>query len=414
MSTALALGAVSAVLRDLLRNGVIDQDVVASVGDVTVTALPPDRIDDTATDAPSQLNLFMYGVTPNLGWRNNALPARAPDGRRTSVDPLALDLHYLITAHGARDLHAEILLGYAMQLLHENPVLTRESIRTALAPPSPVPPGGGLPPTLAALGGAELADQLEQVRITQATMGIEEMSRLWAALQTPYRLSAAYLATVVLIERRRSFRSAPPVVERNLVVRAGRRPVILAVEPQVVLPGAVLTVRGRHLRAPQVRARFATASVTVPDSQVRDDVLTIATPADLRAGIGTVQVEHPVDFGTPVEPHTAFVSGLGVFLVAPRLTSATPIAATPGTPFTITVAPPVGRTQRVDVVLDQYTVPLPARPPGDPPESASLAITLPDTTPVGTFLFRVQVDGAETALVQDASGEFVGPLITVA
>ena len=32
------------------------------------------------------------------------------------------------------DLHAKILLGYAMQLLHEMPMLTRAAIRTALNP----------------------------------------------------------------------------------------------------------------------------------------------------------------------------------------------------------------------------------------------------------------------------------------
>ena len=53
---------------------------------------------------------------------------------RLANAPLALDLHYLLSVYSGGDLHAEILLGYAMQLLHEMPVLTRDAIRTALNP----------------------------------------------------------------------------------------------------------------------------------------------------------------------------------------------------------------------------------------------------------------------------------------
>ncbi|MGH7467336.1 MAG: DUF4255 domain-containing protein [Longimicrobiales bacterium] len=413
MTTALGLGAVTAVLRDLLINGVIDHDLVATVGDVTVSALPPDRIDDSAADANSQLNLFLYAVTPNPGWRNAMLPARTASGSRASADPLALDLHYLVTAFGARNFHAEILLGYAMQLLHENPVLTRDAIRTALAPPSPVPGGAGLPPVLGALGNSELADQIEQIRITPETIGLDEMSKLWSGMQTHYRLSAAYLATAVLIERRRSFRTAPPVMSRNVAVRAARRPVLHSVEPQLIAPGATLTVRGQHLRADEVRARFASGVIPVPAGNVQDDRLNVAAPVALLAGINTIQIEHPVNFGTPIEPHLGFISNLAAFIVTPAITSATPINATIGTPFTIALSPPVGRTQRVALVLGERTLPLPARPPTDPLTSPNLTITLPPGTPTGNQLLRVQIDGAETPLVQDNTGQFVGPLINV-
>ena len=49
MSSGLAIAAVTAVLKDLLNNGLIDHDLTPSVGDVTVTALPPDRV-STAAD----------------------------------------------------------------------------------------------------------------------------------------------------------------------------------------------------------------------------------------------------------------------------------------------------------------------------------------------------------------------------
>src|SRR4051794_1347570 len=125
MSNALAIASVTAVLKDLLNNGVIDHQLSGAVGEVTVSALPPDRILIDGQDETSRINLFLYRVTPNQGWRNAALPSRDADGNRSSNPPLALDLHYLLTTYGAAEFHAEILLGYAMQMIHETPILTR-------------------------------------------------------------------------------------------------------------------------------------------------------------------------------------------------------------------------------------------------------------------------------------------------
>ena len=168
-------GGVTAVLRDLLNDGLINHNVASVIGTtVTVSVMPPDRVVPTngPTEA-SQLNLFLHKVTPNMGWRNDRLPARDSSGSvRLSDPPLALDLHYLLTAFTSADLHAEILLGYGMQLLHENPVLTRQAIRTALSPAPDV--GVGLPAALRALDATGLADQIEQLRITPVPLDTEE------------------------------------------------------------------------------------------------------------------------------------------------------------------------------------------------------------------------------------------------
>ena len=132
MSSALAIAAVTATLKDLLNEGLLNHDL-SSMGSFSVTAQPPDRITTGNTEA-NQLNVFLYQMTPNLGWRNVALPSRDGRGQRLSNPPLALDLHYLLSAYGSQDMNAEILLGYAMQLLHEMPVLTRDAIRTSLNP----------------------------------------------------------------------------------------------------------------------------------------------------------------------------------------------------------------------------------------------------------------------------------------
>src|SRR5687768_10909791 len=110
MSGALAIGAVSAVLRDLLDNGLVD---APQIGPVKVTAVAPDTIKLDGPQADRRLNLFLYRVTPNQGWRNAALPAYSTNGSRMTNPPLGVDLHFMLTAYGEADFEAEILLGYA-------------------------------------------------------------------------------------------------------------------------------------------------------------------------------------------------------------------------------------------------------------------------------------------------------------
>ena len=139
MSSPLAIGAVSAVLRNLLDNGLIDAGAAVG-GTVNVSAVAPDTIDIGDPNLAPRLNLFLYQVTHNSGWRNSGLPSRsAATGERLTNAPLALDLHYLLTAYARADFEAEILLGYAMHLLHERPVLGAAAIRAALTPARSTP-----------------------------------------------------------------------------------------------------------------------------------------------------------------------------------------------------------------------------------------------------------------------------------
>ncbi len=240
MSTALAIAGVTAVLRDLLNDGLINHNISGLLGSsVTVSVQAPDRVVTGSTPEASQLNLFMYMVTPNLGWRNEGLPGRDGSGRtRLTNPPLALDLHYLLSAYSGADLHAEILLGYAMQLLHETPVLTREAIRTSLIPSPSV--GNALPPALRALADSGLAEQVELIKINPATQSSEEMSKFWTATQSHLRPSAAYTASVVLIQAQRPARSALPVLTRGPRDAQGRETGI-AVQPSLAASMPLLT-----------------------------------------------------------------------------------------------------------------------------------------------------------------------------
>ncbi len=197
MSSALAIASVTAVLKNLLENALIQQSASTGIGDVTITALPPDRI-PTGAEEHAQLNLHLYRLTPSSGWlRTNVFASQ--DGHQRSL-PLALDLHYLLTAYAERDFQAEILLGYAIQKLYETPILMREAIRSAL---KSIASSGSA--ALTTLSASTLADQVEEIKVSPEFLSMEEMSKLWSSLQTRARLSATYQVSVVLIEDRRVY-----------------------------------------------------------------------------------------------------------------------------------------------------------------------------------------------------------------
>ncbi len=116
---------------------------------------------------------------------------------------LSLDLYYLVTAYGTQDFHADMLLGCAIQLLQQTPVLSRSAIRDSLGSASSKKTKGLLPPAQAALADSDLADQLDKVRLTPQFLDFEELSRIWSALQARYRPSMVYEVSAVIINGRK-------------------------------------------------------------------------------------------------------------------------------------------------------------------------------------------------------------------
>ena len=398
MSNALAIAGVTAVLRDLLNEGMINHDIASSVGNVKITSDPPDTIKTTASAADSRLNLYMYRVTPNPGWRNEGLPARSADGGRLGNPALALDLHYLLTAYGKEQFHTDILLGYGMQLLHETPVLVRDRIRQSLGGVPPVAGAGVLPSTYPALAAADLAEQAEQIRIVPEFMNTEEMSKLWSAMQASYRPTAAYMASVVLIESRRPAKSALPVRQRNLAVRALNRPVIERVAPQLVASGGTLVLQGYNLRGDITRVALGDIEI-VPDDPGYDRV-EVVVPASVPAGVTTVQVRHPVDFGTATEPHRGVESNVIACMVIPAV-SAVPASVARNADLTFTVTPGVTVDQKASLILGERSIDLAPRAPGSAPLT-TLTFRIPPDFPIGAHLLRLRVNGADSALAVES------------
>ncbi|HEU0217512.1 MAG TPA: DUF4255 domain-containing protein [Stellaceae bacterium] len=427
MSTALAIAGVTAVLRDLLNDGLVNHNINGIVGSsVTVSVLAPDRVVPASGAEASQINLFLYLVTPNAGWRNEGLPSRDASGRlRLANAPLALDLHYLLSVYSGGDLHAEILLGYAMQLLHEMPVLTREAIRTALNPSPDV--GSSLPSALRALVDSGLEDQVELIKLTPEYLSTEEISKLWTAMQTHFRPTAAYTASVVLIEAARPARSPLPVLSRGPVNPATGRDRGVVVNPGLVPPLPMLTAVVPPAHQPVARIGDtidlqghdldgAGREVLLGNDRFAIDVAIAALPPP--ASGGDALIAFALDLGLasslpvgvyrvgarlvrPGEGEPRETNRLAMTL-APQMTNLPLSVARDGggtASFTIEFTPALRAGQSAALVLGQDEF-LP-QGVGSPPTELSFAI--PDA-PVGSHLARLRIDGIDSPII-DPSAE---------
>jgi Pvc16 N-terminal domain len=419
MSGALAIAAVTASIKDLLHNGFLDHDL-SSVGSVTITAQPPDRITTGTTEA-NQLNLFLYQVTPNLGWRNADLPSRDSRGARLSNPPLALDLHYLLTAYGALDMNAEVLLGYAMQVLHENPILMREQLRIALAatpPPSPVD-GTIVPGPFGTLSAEDLADQIELIKITPVFLGAEELSKLWTAMQARYRPSMAYTVSVVLIQSLASARQALPVLQRGSgdtgpQARAGAPPVLQAVRNRATPMMPALQLGDDISLIGSALAQSGTLTAVLSNARLHiENELPLQSgdsASELRAHLpSTAEQDAAMNVWATgvynvairlVEPNkpTWTTNSVPVAL-APRV-SAAPLAVAAATAFdlTVTCTPRLRPLQEEGVRLvvgSTELAPKTIDTPADVTKPSSITFAVPGRD-AGEYILRLRVDGIDS------------------
>jgi hypothetical protein len=423
MSTALAIAGVTAVLRDRLNDGLVNHNVAGLLGStVNVSVLAPDRVVPADGTESSQLNLFLYQVMPNASWRNEGLPAHDPSGRqRLSNAPLALDLYYLISAYSGGDLHGEILLGYAMQLMHEFPVLSREMIRTALTPSPDV--GVVLPPALRALADCGLAEQLELLRITPQSLSNEESSKLWSATQSSIRPTAAYQVSVVLIEATQPTRAPLPVLsrgevdpvsgrERGVQVSAnlipalpGLEAILPAAEQPVARLGETLSLRGHHLDGASreillSNARFVIEEALPASGAAASDhmqlVIPLARAADFPVGVydASARLVRPGE----TLPRS---SNRLAFTLAPQITNLPQTIARDGAGdalVSIDFTPELRPGQRATLLVGQREV----VPQSFAAPTASLDFLL-EAAEAGDYLIRLRIDSIDSPIVDYAT-----------
>jgi hypothetical protein len=415
VSTALAIAATTAVIRETLQTR-FNNVPLGPVGSVLVSALPPDRLGLGAEDA-NVLNLFLYQVTPNVGWRNMDLPTRDSAGNLVSNPLLALDLHYMMTAYGQEDLAAEVILGYGVQVMHELSVITRAAIQNAFS--------GSLTAMLTLVAGAQLDQQDELIKITPEYLPAEQLAQLWTGFQDKYRPTAGFLATTVLIQRDDAVPAAFQVRTTSVTVVPFVAPAINAVSPAITAtyppPAPTVIITGQGLLAPGATVTFGQQPPVAPAQPSTATSLSVQVPAGLPAGQATVRVTLPAQVGQLSLP--AAESNEAVLLIRPAITQqggAYDITAAGGQ-ITVGVAPAAGRDQQAFLLLIQapgggaaasYT--LAAQSRLTDPQPATSTLTFPAAAvAAGQYLVVVQVDGVASELVLGADGTPVGPLVTL-
>ncbi|HHM04192.1 MAG TPA: DUF4255 domain-containing protein [Gammaproteobacteria bacterium] len=412
MSNDLAIATVTATLMEWVRPAL--EDDLDGAG---VAAVRPDQIDSLEG---AGVNFFLYQTIPNPAYRNDDLPTRRADGNVVRRPQAALDLHYLLTFYGSDlSLEPQRAMGSVVRTLHARPVFSRQAIETTIGSA-----------TYSYLAGSDLAEQIERVKITPITLNLEELSKLWTMfVQTAYRLSMAYVAKLVLIEAdAETPQPTLPVRRRNIYVRPFRDPCLEKVAaatppPDQITSASTLVFSGRHLRGEVTRVRLGEAEYTPTRPHLSDTRITIdlATEApsrgSLRAGVQGAQVIHRLMMGTPGFEHEGIESNVVAVALRPRIRETggvydiqvSPLQTdSEGNSFrtvTLRVRPDVGRRQRVVLLLNEYGVDaapeayrIPAEPRAADGDTLTFVIS-PDIS--GEFLFRVQVDGAQSPLVLD-------------
>ena len=320
MSNSRAVGAVSSTLKTLLADRIEIPPMLLTQPPVTI-GIPPEDPDMVAGPL---VNLFLYRICENAALQSQPLPAR---GERSGFGhpPLALDLHYLLTAYGATkdpagpkfedEIMAHYLLGSAMRILHDYPIVT---------------------PQLETTGGTQILDPVlvgarESIKLTLQPIGLEDLSKVWTALSRPFRAAAAYEVTVVQIDAEVGEQYSQPVGEAPAggpQVRAvtGLTPTITGIHAArrtdaLVRAGDTLVLEGDGLLGDETRADIAGIAGIGQITSARSDRLTLVVPDDprLQPGILDLSVSHGVTFGLPPTRRNAFKSNTVAFMLVPRV-----------------------------------------------------------------------------------------------
>ena len=413
MSNPLAIATVTQTLRNVLQDSLGSSNVAGA----QVTFLRPD--DPTHLPNPG-VNVFLYQVAPNTALRNADLPTRTADGAILNRPQAAVDLFYLLTFYGDdTKLEQQRLLGAVTLALHAQPWLPVADITTA--------------ETESYLAGADLSTQSERVRFRPVSFSLEELSKLWSfLLKTDYVLSAAYVASVVLLDTADAVPPpALPVLTPNLLLLAAKPPAVTSVVPvsgDTILPGAQVNVTGTNLLGPTGTVTVVTiGSATLTPSAATPTQLTVTLPASLAAGWQALVVVQQPLLGVPPVVHAGGAqSAPAAFTLAPLIRRSgsppvyqvavqTGVGTPPGDQVTVTLDPQVAVGQRV--LLSLLPAAAGARPlifdGGTVKAATNAPVFAIGTPPAGSYFVQVIVDGAESPLDVDSGGHPTGPQITL-
>lgn len=174
-----SLAAASETLRQMLQDA-MESDIRVGglagifIGATTVSLETPQEM--TAAGRRG-LSLWLYRISRDEHRLNEPPQIRTTAGRVEVIPtPLPLRLHYLVTpiAPGNPDTEQRIL-GRALQLFHAHPIVAGSLLR------------------------AELAGTEAELHVHLEALALEEITRVWEALEGSYQLAVSYEVSLVHI-----------------------------------------------------------------------------------------------------------------------------------------------------------------------------------------------------------------------
>lgn len=180
MSDTAAIADISTTLQSVLTNAFSGM----------LPAPPPvaevHNLEGTISLTPARMTIFLFETIEDSTVRNRP-PTRNHSGSRieTPRSPVPLILKYLLTPWSPDRRTEQLMLGRALQVLHDGAILSGPQLQ------------GGL------------AGSSEAIKLKLAPLTLEEQTRVWHAVQRPYRLSLTYHVRVIRIDSETVYMHAP-------------------------------------------------------------------------------------------------------------------------------------------------------------------------------------------------------------
>ncbi len=371
-----------------------------------VSLLPPGE------PMPSGLgvNLYLYRIMESPFTKNQPWPGdkKTPPSNSPA---LGLELSYLLTPFApAPDPSATIgddahtMLGAAMLTFHQYPELKDVHIKGFDADTV-------LPPAI--------LNSFEQVKIRLAITSLEELSKIWATINQPYRLSVAYEVSLVELTP-----TLPPPVNGSIVLSTGvnvflwEAPRLESISP---VTGALAHVVGNTIVANPLTINGSSLSSPrqIPAVLVGGQAVSINTvPAPTDTSLA-ITLPDSLDAGPNEDVEVAISGKAGAALtliVSPWLSFLTPIRSTldaqPGPPSPTLVLNGVGFTTSAQGVrFDGATGTTNVTAFVGGVTDTKATITIPSSLQNGLYQVRIVLAGPDNSVSNARTLEVI-PLLT--
>jgi hypothetical protein len=183
-----AIRAVSKTLQALLEDHITNSPDPQLHGVPIVLVSPRELRDATVPpNAPNGISFWLYRVSRNADLLNQ--PPEVADGS-VRRHPIPVDLYYLVAPIAATPDNEQALLGRILQVLSDHAIVRGADLRD------------------------DLAGEETELRVTLETLSLEELTRIWSALDESYQLSVSYRVQVVPVES-----GHEPVQSRRVMTR---------------------------------------------------------------------------------------------------------------------------------------------------------------------------------------------------